>query len=239
MKKLYCIECGAKICYTNWLYGSKKCISCSHKKLNITKDILIKAYNINKKSITCIAKELKCNYVSVYNYLKKYNIKIRTRRETHLGKKRPDQSKRMSGENNPIFGTIRSQVVRDKISKTRIERNYTGRRSARFGKISNNKCGYGKGSYYKNIWMRSTWEVKYAKYLDKNKIKWLYESKTFDLGNTTYTPDFYLPKTDEYIEIKGWWLKGAIDKFKVFKQLYKNIKTIVLMEKELKQLEVL
>jgi hypothetical protein len=36
MKKHYCIECGTEICYTNWLYGSKKCISCSHKTLNIT-----------------------------------------------------------------------------------------------------------------------------------------------------------------------------------------------------------
>jgi predicted nuclease of restriction endonuclease-like RecB superfamily len=145
----------------------------------------------------------------------------------------------MSGDGNPIFGTTRSKSVRDKISKTKIARNYTGRRSARFGKISNSKCSFGKGSYYKNIWMRSSWEVKYAKYLDKNKIEWLYESKTFDLGNTTYTPDFYLHKTDEYIEIKGRWLDNAKDKFNLFKKLYKNINITVLMKEDLKQLEVL
>lgn len=78
------------------------------------------------------------------------------------------------------------------------ERKY-GKNHPRFGKIAE----HGKGSMYRNTYMRSTWEIKYAQYLDSNNIKWLYESKTFDLGNTTYTPDFYLPETDEYIEIKG------------------------------------
>ncbi len=53
---------------------------------------------------------------------------------------------------------------------------------------------------YKGLNFRSNWEMVYAKYLDKNKIKWFYEPKTFDLGNTTYTPDFYLPETDVYIK---------------------------------------
>ena len=33
-------------------------------------------------------------------------------------------------------------------------------------------------------------------FVEKNLFKWLYESKTFDLGNTTYTPDFYFVEAE-------------------------------------------
>ena len=92
---------------------------------------------------------------------------------------------------------------------------------------------------YHGIWMRSSWEVAYAEYLDRQKIKWQYESKTFDLGDTTYTPDFYLPETDEYIEIKGFFRKDAKRKFKLFKKKYYHIKIFLLTGKELKKLNII
>jgi hypothetical protein len=104
----------------------------------------------------------------------------------------------------------------------------------RFGKIL--KPNWIK---YNNIWMRSNWEVKYAKYLNKNNIKWLYESKTFDLGNTTYTPDFYLPKINTYIEIKGYKSDIFKQKFILFKKKYKDIKIIILDKEKLQKMEVI
>ena len=109
------------------------------------------------------------------------------------------------------------------------------RNNPRFGKPPL----HGKRIRYKGILMRSTWEVKYAKYLDKNDIKWQYESKTFDLDNTTYTPDFYLPETDTYIEIKGRWRDDAKKKFKKFQKKYYSMNIILLTEKELKKLKIL
>jgi len=111
---------------------------------------------------------------------------------------------------------------------------HKGKLSSLFGKIT-----HGKGSYYKNIWMRSGYEVAYAKWLDKQDIKWCYESKTFDLGNTTYTPDFYLPETNTYIEIKGWWRDDAKKKFKLFKKQYPRIKIVVLNKAELTKKEII
>ncbi len=89
---------------------------------------------------------------------------------------------------------------------------------------------------YKNIYMRSSWEVAYAKYLDAKGIKWLYESKTFDLGNTTYTPDFYLPEFNLYIEIKGYMRKVALNKIMKFKD---NYELLVLNKKSLIYMGVL
>jgi predicted nuclease of restriction endonuclease-like RecB superfamily len=109
-----------------------------------------------------------------------------------------------------------------------------GRKNGMYGKLPK----YRKIKY-KGIKMRSSWEVAYAKYLDKQKINWQYEPKTFDLGNETYTPDFYLPKFKIYIEIKGYITNRFKRKFKLFKQLYYYIQIIVLKEPILKSLEII
>jgi hypothetical protein len=85
---------------------------------------------------------------------------------------------------------------------------------------------HSKKIQYKGTWMRSSWEAKYAKYLDNQKTKWLYESKTFDLGNFTYTPDFYLPESDIYIEIKGYLRKNSKNKIKLFNKQFRNLKVL-------------
>lgn len=92
---------------------------------------------------------------------------------------------------------------------------------------------------YKGIWMRSSWEVAYAKYLTKNKTKWEYESKTFDLGKYRYIPDFYLLDSDTYVEIKGRWFPGMKNKFRLFQKKYCSINIILLTGKELKKLKII
>lgn len=110
-----------------------------------------------------------------------------------------------------------------------------GRNNPMFGKIAH----HGKWIKYKGTKMRSSWEVAYAKYLDKNSVKWQYEPKTFDLGTTTYTPDFYLPDSDTYVEIKGWWRDDAKKKFKMFQKQYFSMNTVLLMKKELLKLKII
>ncbi len=126
-----------------------------------------------------------------------------------------------------------SKITREKMSK--IAKKRKGKKSPRFGK----PAPHGNGKYYNNIYMRSSYEIAYAKYLNKNKIKWKYESRTFDLGNMTYTPDFYLPEQDKYIEIKGWWRDNAKIKFKLFRKKNPNIKIKVLMQSDLEKMEII
>jgi len=98
-----------------------------------------------------------------------------------------------------------------------------GKKNPMFGKQTHGKFGY-----YKNIFMRSSYEIKFAYFLDCSGIKWKYEHKTFDLGNSTYTPDFYLPEFDCYIEIKGYWHPNNIKKFFKFINIYKLINIKIL-----------
>ena len=92
--------------------------------------------------------------------------------------------------------------------------------------------GIWKRGRYRGIWLRSSWELSFAKYLDREKINWKYEPKRFKLrSGRTYCPDFFLPKYDKYIEIKGWWTKAAKRKFKQFRSQYPEIKIEVLEAK--------
>lgn len=73
---------------------------------------------------------------------------------------------------------------------------------------------------YKNQKMRSSWEVLFAVWLDLSQIKWKYEPKTFSFDTFNYTPDFYLPEFDCWIEIKGWFRDNSKEKLMIFKQKY-------------------
>lgn len=163
----------------------------------ITKSFLIKEYIVNKKSAYQIAKEINSGKNLIYNRLRKYNIKIRTKSEARKGK-------------------------------------YKGKKAPRFGKVA-----HGKWGEYKGIWMRSSWEIKYAKYLDGLGIEWKYEPRRFDLDNMTYLPDFYLPNKKIYVEIKGWLSIESYKKIKKFKIKFPEKKLIILEKKELEKLGVL
>lgn len=57
--------------------------------------------------------------------------------------------------------------------------------------------------------VRSSWEANFSRYLTHRGIPYEYEPKTFYFntwerrGAMHYTPDFYLPDEDRYVEIKG------------------------------------
>lgn len=65
-----------------------------YKKI-LTREFLIKKYSVNEQSAFKIAKQVDCARETVYNYLRKYNIRIRTLKESHAD---------VSAENNPMFG---------------------------------------------------------------------------------------------------------------------------------------
>lgn len=124
---------------------------------------------------------------------------------------------------------------RSKICPNCYHKSLKGKGNPRFGKLAS----HGKGMYYKDIWMRSSYEIAYAKYLDSLGIIWQYEPKTFDLGNCTYTPDFYIPTIDIYIEIKGWWRPDALQKFKLFRKQYPKLCILIFTKEELKTIGAL
>lgn len=57
---------------------------------------------------------------------------------------------------------------------------------------------------YKGYRFRSRLEARWAVFFDKFGIEWIYEPEGFDLGEIGwYLPDFYLPETQWFVEVKG------------------------------------
>lgn len=126
----------------------------------------------------------------------------------------------ISGENNPMYGRQHTEVSKEKNRRSHLGKR-VGSKSPRFGVPPSPKTSHGKRCHYNSplqgkICFRSSYELAYAKYLDKNNILWYYEYKTFDLGDITYTPDFFLVKENKFIEVKGYmstYAQNKIDKF--------------------------
>jgi hypothetical protein len=111
------------------------------------------------------------------------------------------------------LGTTQSEETRAKIGATLRQMLLDGTWAP--GKTL--PVDYQKGDII--ITMRSPWEVDFAEALDRHGIAWDFEPKRFDLGWTTYLPDFYLPASDTYVEVKGWLREDAATKMASFQKL--------------------
>ena len=88
--------------------------------------------------------------------------------------------------------------------------------------------------------VRGTWELKYGIYLNNKNILWkrkVYLKYENEGILKTYSPDFYLPETNEYIEIKGFFSDYDKEKMKLVDE-YNNIKVIVLQKKDLENIGI-
>lgn len=90
---------------------------------------------------------------------------------------------------------------------------------------------------YNGVILHGTWELRYAQFLTSVGTEWVRTkdrfSYEFEGKIRRYTPDFYLPQTNEYIEIKGFTTAKDIAKWDQFPA---NKKLIVLNKEKLEQL---
>lgn len=94
-------------------------------------------------------------------------------------------------------------------------------------------------SYYNNIRMDSSWEVKVAEYLDQNNIKWKYGKTVFNIDEKrSYRPDFEL-ENGTFIEVKGYWRKENLAKFNDFKKAHPQIVVDIWDKTKLKALKII
>jgi len=84
-------------------------------------------------------------------------------------------------------------------------------------------------SGYRNdlgINLRSNWEANFARILNAYNIKFSFEPVVFSFpikrGTKSYTPDFYIEKSSEWVEIKGYLDDKSKIKLKRFKRYYEE-----------------
>ena len=99
--------------------------------------------------------------------------------------------------------------------------------------INCSKRNWGIEKNGKFIRMRSGFEVMYAMILEKENIEWQYEPKRFKLSDgLRYTPDFFLPEQDLWIDVKGRLTDKAKIKHDLFLDLGYNFSLVFLSELE-------
>ncbi len=206
----------------------------SHKELEFNYNDLYEKYVKNKISIKQIARTYNCSFETIRDNLHNFNIPVRSKAEgTRIFTKsdyfRNLRSIQSQGKNNNMYGKSNKWGKHTDKAKEKIKIAHLGNKNSMFGRPP-----VYKRIKYKSIWMRSSWEIAFAKWCDKNSIKWFYEPKTFNLGEMTYTPDFYLSEFNLWIEVKGFWFKGAKKRFELFKQIYCGERIKLLEKSELK-----
>ncbi len=206
----------------------------SYKKeivcLNCKKEFIIKNFENNKF----------CSQSCSASYTNKRKIKTQETKDK-ISKALKLEDRLCSNCNkiikrNSKWGICQKCLFKDPEYKTRQSK-------ATKGKTGGYRKGGGakhhKGDYYNEIWMDSSWEIMMATRFDELKINWERNNSIFflwvDENNMKhkYYPDFYLPKFDKYIEVKGFWTIKIRDKMnRVIKQnsfdleILESVKTI-------------
>jgi len=71
------------------------------------------------------------------------------------------------------------------------------------------------------LWnMRSSWEVKFAKWLDSKGFIWEYEHRLYEMNGVYYIPDFWVNDFNCYIEVKGMYDDRSKIKVALFRESY-------------------
>lgn len=168
------------------------------------RDYLKEEYN-SGFGLKVLARSLGLTYSKIRTLFKHCDIEIRRGHNVITEKLREFRSQRVKGKKNPFYAWT------------------DNKKYSHLGRVR------GKQGYYNGVWLRSSWEFTYAKYLDKKNIKWKYEEQLFKFkDNTTYKPDFFIYKNgqlDRIVEVKCLRQPGTrIEKVKKFWKEYPKIK---------------
>ena len=96
----------------------------------------------------------------------------------------------------------------------------------------------GKREDLKDQYFRSTWEANFARILNLQDITWEYEHKIYKLKTISYTPDFWLPVEQRYVELKGWMNERSQRQIDEFRELYPNIELEVIEREQYEKLKL-
>lgn len=181
------------------LIRTEKNVSSSIKKLNESdkeslKSFIIKKYYDEEYGYKIIARDfLDCSYTEIRTIFKVLDIQGRigtsittNRLKSFRKNKAQNEAANKVGFRNPDLPR------RNENTRTSIQGFY-------FNK--------GLNEY---VWLRSSHEYVYAKFLDKHNIKWKIEVTHYTLSDgTTYRPDFFVYDDDwvlrKIVEIKGYY----------------------------------
>jgi hypothetical protein len=105
---------------------------------------------------------------------------------------------------------------------------------------TNNSGGKCKWYEVSGVRVQGTWERNLAIKLNEMGIEWhkvgascpKYFSYEMDGRTRRYTPDFYLPEHDLFLEVKGYWWGDDKRKMDIVQTTYPNVKFVIIEKEE-------
>lgn len=86
--------------------------------------------------------------------------------------------------------------------------------------------------------VRSGWEANICRWLSFMGYDFQFESRMFPLSNGKYyIPDFYLPETNTYMELKGREMEKSMNKFFLFQREYPMFNAKLMDSNEYREIE--
>jgi len=116
-----------------------------------------------------------------------------------------------------------SSATREKLRAAQLRIAKRGRAHHMWGRCP----PHARRAEYNGTTLRSSYEVRFAKALDSHGIGWEYETRRFNLGTCTYAPDFYIPATGAFWEVKGWFNERSRERVLLFRERYPTVPLIV------------
>lgn len=160
-------------------------------KLEDTSKQYLKELYESGYGLKILARELDLTYTRFRTlYISYLGFEIRTGFDIVTDKVKEFRSKRVQKENNPWYDWCSTK------------------------KEMHKKCSRGIQGYYQKkdgseVWLRSSYEYIFAKWLDTNNAEWKIEETQFTLSNgETYRPDFFIYENSQLkmiVEIKGYF----------------------------------
>lgn len=164
-------------------------------------------------------------------------------------KTRSKISRSLQGRVNPLKGTVKVPRVRIKCGnlyckKIFWEAPYLKRKFCSNpcaikvigSRPTSPKAARGKAGVRKDIdsksYFYSRWEANMARLFSYLSIKWVFQPRTFEIGRQKYTPDFYLPKVDTYIEVKNFLSPYSKTRDEKFRKYYPDLKLVLILKKD-------
>lgn len=141
------------------------------------------------------------------------------------------EAMKMKSKNGDLFGCCTKEYLSSELHKINASKGGGYRERA-----GTSKGGYRFDSFGKKVYLQSSYELRYADWLDKNNIKWNREGVfQYSLNGKAkkYYPDFYLVEKDLYVDTKNEYLI-KIDKEKITAVRKQNeINLLIISGKEL------
>jgi len=225
--KLRNVEKGKKVRnFGGWSWYYDKCKKCGTTEIKHVKDgLCYDCYEQSKRDlsecVSCPICGVMVNNLNQHLTMKSKRCKEHYNYQKSLFEKYFNSDLNLEDISTELGGMDRHAITRQFIrffgkEKTK-ERNENVRRcniseKAVINHNSNNRFGTVVEYESPNqgtIKLRSKLEAEYAEFLDSTNTDWLYENESFPYLDKegvrrTYTPDFYLPAKNKFIEVKGY-----------------------------------